>query len=306
MKKSFSLLLLSISLFTSCKTDTNQSEHHAVNENTLLDTTGSSTEFLKHLHKKRTLKTYDQSLEEYLSSGPRVPDSIQKIIYLLPIGDVDTTYINFLDKERDYLERFFQLEVKLLPAVTINDLKVNNVKTRLHSASQMYGKGAEEANDEQIEANSLLKNYVIPNKPKDGIVVLGVTDYDIYNPKYNYIFGTSDLHDGTGIISTNRLLGETSIHNVLTKQITNIFSIPNTKDYDCLLNFQDTPIQEEMSVSYLSPLALQKLKIAIGFDYLKRFEELEQYWSTRHHVDNSKYYRDCIAACKKFNSKTGR
>jgi len=293
-----SFLAITLVLFTSCNQNKKEvAVRRAID--TTIDTIGSGTGFLKHLHKKRTFKFYDQTLEKYLASSPLRPDDTHKVIYLLPVGTIDSSLVDLIKNEQDYLQRFFQLDVKVLPGVGMDDLKnVNKVETRLHSSTHIYGKESNEAALEQVEAHSLIINYIVPNKPKDAVAILGITEYDIYLQDYNYIFGTSDLHAGTGLISLYRLKNLAGIRNVASKQITNLFSIPNTKDYDCLLNYHDNVEDQEAGVSFLSPLALQKLKISIGFDFKKRFEDLEEFWKQQSDIENARYYTNCLKALR--------
>lgn len=298
MKKYLLLLLLSGFAVTSCEEKPQLKKPEG---SIRIDTTGSGTSFIYDLHKKNTLKTYDQSVEDFLKSNPRRPDSIRKVIYLLPLGDMDSLTSAIITAETDYLQKFFQLEVKVMPGVAFDDLKrISKIKTRM-ATDPFDGKkgGPHNGDEEQIEANSLIKNYIVPNMPKDAIVVIGVTAHDIYGSGYNYLFGTSSLKDGTGLVSVHRLMGfdpEMNIRKVISKQVTNVFSINNVKDYDCLLNFHNNSDELEKGTVHLSPIALQKLKLAIGFDYKKRTQDLLDFWKQKGHLQNSDYYAKCLKA----------
>lgn len=273
-----------------------------------IDTTGADLSYISHLHKRKTFKLFDQTLVQYANSKPNRPDSIRNIIYISPLGDMSKEIEEFLNKEITYLEKFFQLKVKIMKRIPFYDLKkIDSVKTRLGSNrrggkfEKMYPNN--QNINEQIEANSLIEHYIISNKPKDAVVILGITDHDIYTPQFNYLFGTSNLKGGCGLVSTHRFQEnpyewQMTIRKVISKQITNLFSISNTKDYECLLNFANNLIEQENNVFYLSPIALQKLKINIGFDYKKRFEELRDYWKQTERTDMVNYYENCLKSKK--------
>ena len=95
--------------------------------------------------------------------------------------------------------------------ITFEEIKENgNIKTRLVSSNDFgyYSKmkGGAENLREQIEATSFINSYMTDSLPQDAIAVLGITEHDIYNPKYNYLFGTSLSSKKVGLVSTFRLV----------------------------------------------------------------------------------------------------
>ncbi len=306
----FGKSILAILIFSSCSFENNGNQNELANVPTIakelnIDTTGADLGYLASLNKRKTFKTYDQTLVAYANSNPNRPDSLRKIIYLLPLGDMDVSVENLLKEEAVYLENFFQLKVKLLPRIPFNDLrKIDSVKTRQdpNAYSAYPGKtlGENQQIVEQIEAKSLIDYYIIPNKPKDAVVVLGITDHDIYSRNYNFLFGTSNLKGGSGLVSTHRLKDyppqtKMNIRKVVSKQIVNLFSIPNVKDFECLLNFHISLSELENGVSYISPVALEKLKINIGFNYDKRFKDLKNFGEATGDLVMANYYSKCLS-----------
>ncbi|WP_027420726.1 zinc metalloprotease [Crocinitomix catalasitica] len=143
----------------------------------------------------------------------------------------------------------------------------------------------------------------VDNIPEDAVAILGVTEHDIYNPKYNFLFGTSNSTKNMGLVSTFRLItyGERTkfnIRKVISKQIVNLFSIPNVKDYECLVNFHINKKELEEGEFKLSPGILEKLKYAVGFDYTKRFEELANFWEHENNPELADYYLKCVSLLK--------
>ena len=297
MKNLIKIILLISILFAGCNNDKREKSDIKI------DTVGLSLNYIERLHTRKTLKDYDKTLIDYIKSKPNRPDSIHKVVYILPFGNMKPEIEEIIKKEIQYLEIFLQLPVKYLDRIPYDTIKdMETIKTRLvpDSDYDYYSKmkGEIESLREQIEASSFIDNYLIPNKPKDAIAILGITEHDIYNPKYNYLFGISRLKNGVGLISTFRLIdyGENTKYNirkVASKQIVNMFSIKNVKDYDCLLNFH-YDIYELMDGEFkLSPRALEKLKYNIGFDYNKRFMELEDFWNIDDNEQFVKYYQEC-------------
>lgn len=241
------------------------------------------------LHVRRNLNTYDMSLLDYIKSNPNRPDSIRNVIYIIPFGNMKSSVEEIVKNEVEYLKAFFQLDVKVLKRIPYDSIQeIKSINTRLVPSSDFQHfskvKGDIESFREQIEATSFMENYLIPNKPDDAIAFLGITEHDIYNPKYNYLFGASKLNDGVGVVSVFRLISynqstKFNIRKVTSKQIANMFSIKNVKDYECLLNFHNSKEELESGSFYISPRALEKLKYNIGFDYNKRFKDLHNFWT---------------------------
>lgn len=308
MKQIIILIGLATILLSSCSSNSTESKvDNKIQADTIsnvtLDTTGADISSLGHLHKRINLKNQDQSLADYAKSDPNKPDSIKKVIYLLLLGDMSDEIAKLLNEETVYLEKFFQLKVKVLPRIPFNDIqKIDSVKTRMNPVpSHGKMKGDNLNLTEQIEGNSLMEYFVIPNKPVDAIVVLGITDHDLYSLRNNFIYGTSSLKGGAGLISTHRLQSNSfetlsNIRKAATKQIANAFSIANVKDYRCVMNFHKSVDELEMGVYYLSPIALEKLKVNIGFDYNKRFADLRDFWKKQDNKPMVDYYSKCLAA----------
>lgn len=283
------LTLFIVSLACSNSSDSvNEIEKDSQDQMLDVDTTGLLLN-IDSLHVRRNLNTYDLSLLEYIKSNPNRPDSTRNVIYIIPFGNMKSSVEEIVKNEAEYLKVFFQLEVKILNRISYDSIqKIKSIKTRLvpHSDYQHYSKikGDIESFREQIEATSFMENYLIPNKPDDAIAFLGITEHDIYNPKYNYLFGASKLNDGVGVVSVFRLISynqstKFNIRKVTSKQIANMFSIKNVKDYECLLNFHNSKEELESGSFYISPRALEKLKYNIGFDYNKRFKDLHDFWT---------------------------
>lgn len=302
MKNKISFFILVFMLILSCKQNSSKTEKV---ENIKIDTTDLTIHRIDSLHTRRNMKDYDKSLVDYIKSKPNKPSEEKNVVYLLPFGNIKPEIDSIIQNNVKYLETFFQLPVKVLPEVTFEEILKNaKIKTRLvpeddyYYFSKMKGEVPHTENlREQIEASSFMNEYMLKNKPKDAVVVLGITEQDIYNPKYNFLFGSSNLKDGVGVVSTYRLVDygsetENTIRKVTSKQITNMFSIENVKDYECLLNFHNNIESQINGKYYLSPRALEKLKYAIGFDYDKRFKELQHFWEINGNQKLATYYKN--------------
>ena len=300
-------------LIWSCNSDqsktTNLDNENKTENKLTVDTTGYSSKSIEDLHERLTLKDYDKNLIDYINSNPNKVDSIRKVVYLLPFGNMKPEVEKLIQEEVEYLKAFLQLEVKVLDRIPYDSIKkMTSIQTRMVPSSDFdyYSKmkGGTPTLTEQIQATSFIDAVMKQNKPKDAVAVLGITEHDIYNPKYNYLFGISELKDGVGLVSTFRLIDygqETkyNIRKVVSKQIVNMFSIPNVKDFKCVMNFHNNIEELYQGKFDLSPRALEKLKYAIGFDYSKRFDDLAKFWTKEKNKVEAKYYEECSHRTKK-------
>ena len=303
MRQTF-LLAVMVTLIWSCNSDKTGQQ----SEKITIDTVEYSLKSIDDLHERLTLKDYDKSLTDFINSDPNKVDTVRKVVYLLPFGNMKPEVKEIIRAEVEYLKAFLQLEVMVLDRIPYDSIKkMVSIQTRMVPRSDFdyYSemKGGTPTLTEQIQASSFMNTVMKNNKPKDAIAVLGITEHDIYNSKYNFLFGISELKDGVGLVSTFRLIdyGEETKHNirkVVSKQIVNMFSIPNVKDFKCLLNFHNSLEELYRGVFDLSPRALEKLKYAIGFDYSKRFDDLAEFWQKENNENEVKYNEECSRRIK--------
>jgi len=302
MKQTFIMTLMTV-LIWSCNSDKSKTTNPNNNDKITVDTTEYSLKSIDDLHERLTLKDYDNNLAEFINSSPNMVDSSRKVVYLLPFGNMKPEVEKIIQEEVEYLKVFLQLEVRVLDRLHYDSIKkMTSIQTRMVPGSDFdyYSKmkGGTPKLKEQIQATSFINSVLKNNKPKDAIAVLGITEHDIYNPKYNFLFGISDLKDGVGLVSTFRLIDygketKNNIRKVISKQIVNMFSISNVKDFKCLLNFHSSIDELYEGQFDLSPRALEKLKFAIGFDYSKRFDDLAKFWTRENNKAEVKYYEEC-------------
>lgn len=317
MKQTFIIVLIT-SVILSCNSNQSkptkqQQDNKSVDkvkvDKLSYDTAKYSLKSIDGLHERLTLKDYDESIIDFIDSNPNIIDSNRKVVYLLPFGNMKLEVEKLIKSEVEYLKAFLQLEVKILDRIPYDSIKkMGSIQTRMVPSSdfEYYSKmkGGTPTLREQIQASSFIDAVMKNGKPKDAIAVLGITEHDIYNPKYNYLFGISELKDGVGLVSTFRLIDygqETkyNIRKVVSKQIVNMFSIPNVKDFKCVMNFHNN-IEELYGGKFeLSPRALEKLRYAIGFDYTKRFDDLAKFWTKENNKTAAKYHEECSKRIKK-------
>lgn len=304
--KSPSILFTVVCMLFALGCNDNQKNKNGSADNTPLnvDTSGYSLNAIESLHQRLTVKRQDKTLADYIRSNPNRVDTLHKIVYLLPFGNMKPEVEKIIQEEVRYLEAFLQLTVKVLPSIPYDSIKnIASVETRMVPEDEFsyYSskKGEIRQLTEQINARSFIDKVLKFKKPADAVALLGITEHDIYQPKYNYLFGLSEAKTGLGVVSAFRLIdyGENTKYNirkVISKQIVNLFSIENVKDYKCVLNYHNDD-EELLNGSFdLSPPALEKLRYATGLKYEKRFSELLIFWMLERNKEETKYYKKCL------------
>ena len=119
-----------------------------------------------------------QSVAEFMREMPDRPTAKRRTIYLQPIGAFAGARGRILAATADYVERFFGLPVKTLPAVPLSQIPAE--ARRVHPS---WG-------NEQILAPWVNNNLLYDKKPADAVAMLGLTDVDLYpEPSWNFVFG---------------------------------------------------------------------------------------------------------------------
>lgn len=240
-------------------------------------------------------------MKSYVSAAKNWVTDSKRVIYIQPFGNMRPQVEELINQDSSYLQTFFQLKVVVLPRLSYSSFDTLDIKTRIISDADFQRaksmKGEIEDFHDQIQARSFMNEYLLKNKPDDAIAFLGVTEHDIYNPNYKFLFGSSNRNKGIGVVSLFRLIDyrentRNNMRKVISKQITNMFSIKNVNDYKCLLNFHTSKRALEKGEFKISPHALEKLQYNIGFSHSKRFKQLDTLWRE----ENSRlahYYQSC-------------
>ena len=183
---------LFFSILIGCVQQETSNASDSEKEESSIDITGLSISSIDSLHIRNTVKNFDASLTDYIKSKPNRPDDERKVIYILPFGNMRPEVKEIIVDEIAYLEAFFQMEVKMMNTISYGVIQNNtNIKTRLINVTDFNRfsdvKGGNISNlREQIQAKSMMQDFLIKYKPKDAVMILGITEHDIYNPNYNF------------------------------------------------------------------------------------------------------------------------
>jgi len=216
-----------------------------------------------------------QSVEDYRSSHPNLPDATRHVLYLMPLGDFPTQgRAPSLEELREYLGLYFGMEARLTPAET-------------EAASGATRRINGESGQPQLLTSDILK--WLPDKlPSDAYALLAVTMTDLY-PKesWNFVFGEATFKKRVGVFSLARnqpgfLAGDTTSTGephptiralilrracmTLSHETGHMFGLKHCRYYQCLMGGSGSVEEADRAPTGLCPVCLHKLYIARPFD----------------------------------------
>jgi archaemetzincin len=229
-----------------------------------------------------------QTFDAYRESDAHRPDATRRIIYLLPIGNFPEETSPPLEEMRAYAADFFQMEVKLLPAYLPHDLEFSPRKNPRSGQRQVL--------------STAVMSFLKTRLPPDGYCLLGVTMEDLYpQPSWNYVFGQASLNERVGIYSLARydpaFWGEERGNRyrdlilqrsckVLAHETAHMFGLRHCIYFACVVNGSNHMAETDAQPQHLCPVCLRKLHHAIGFEPVRRYEQLARFFRRQKWYDD--------------------
>ncbi|GAA5094695.1 hypothetical protein GCM10023210_26520 [Chryseobacterium ginsengisoli] len=221
-----------------------------------------------------------QTFENFQKSKKIIPEAGKNTIYLQPIGEFNDLQKKQIELSKEYLKAYFQLNTKVLPSLsnTIFPKSVRRIKDE----------------NEQILAGYVLDSVLIKRKPKDAIVLMGITEKDLF-PKsdWNYVFGLASYKSGVGVTSMYRFangnLTESNFNQSLERllktsshEIGHMFGITHCLNANCAMNGSNNLSETDSRFARACSLCQQKLNSSIHYDNKKRLIELKSFFEKQH------------------------
>lgn len=238
-------------------------------------------------HKERKM-----TLEEYQAKDPRRPHALRNKIYLQPIGDFDTISIKIIYTTADFLHAFFGLEVK--------------VNEPLGSAIIPRNQQRYFDEKEQWKTSYILHEILKPRLPADAIVMLALTDHDLYPEDcWNFVFGQASLKDGVGVWSYYRMGSpylpdyallefKKRVLKTAGHETSHMFSIKHCVTYNCMLNGSNGEYESDHNPLYLCPLCLSKLCWNLGMDPADHMRRMAAFWKKEKIFHTAAFYQKSL------------
>jgi archaemetzincin len=223
---------------------------------------------------------FGQTFEEYVQDGFVTPDKQRRKIYLLPIGEFTKGKSPSKRELRIFTEAYFSLPVVLLDPVPVEGRKFTTRKNPY-------------THNRQILAGDVL-NYLRMKLPDDAFCILGITMEDLYpEDDWNFVFGMASLYRRVGVFSFARydpaFYGEERGKDylkvllkrsckVLAHETAHMFSLHHCIFFQCLVNGTNHLQESDSRPLHLCPVCLRKLHHNIGFDVVKRYRNLLDFY----------------------------
>jgi archaemetzincin len=268
------IILLPFVIFYSC--ESKQDKSHGIKNFNRLKLTDSKLKEPKPGEWLYTHKEKGQSFEKYKKIKSIEVSNQNKLIYILPIGDFNKFENDLINSNAKYLEVFFGLKTKILPS--INDELISNKYKRDNG----YIK--------QLNASYIINDFLISNKPKDALVILGITSKDIYpKPEWNYVFGFASYTKCTAVASLFRISnGEDNKRNFImslerlnkisSHEIGHMFSLKHCINAVCLMNGTNNLNETDLKPNVLCSECLAKLSWKLDFKDIERLHKIKEYF----------------------------
>ncbi|HMC23950.1 MAG TPA: archaemetzincin [Candidatus Udaeobacter sp.] len=219
-----------------------------------------------------------QTFNEFKASGPNRPTKSRRVIYLQPLGDFTAGRSPSIGKLREFAAAFFSVEVKALPAVSLN-------------ASKFTTRDNPNTGNLQILTSDIL-DFLKARMPADAFCTLAITMEDLYpEASWNFVFGQASLRERVGVYSFARydpaFYGEARGKNyqtlllrrsckVLAHETGHMFGLAHCTFFNCLMNGSNHLAESDRRPLHLCPVCLRKLQWSIEFDVLERYRSLER------------------------------
>lgn len=174
-----------------------------------------------------------QTFAQYKNSNPTLPTDERKIIYIQPLGKFNENQTKVINATAEYMNAFFQLEVKLLQTKQF-DKPLSLKNYRIHPTTKQ----------EQIRTGYVLDELLPPILPKDAAALIAFTNEDLYpNENFSFVFGQASLQNRVGIYSLYRFSQGADYKTFLTRTLKvgvhetgHMFSIQHCIKFQCVMS----------------------------------------------------------------------
>lgn len=216
-----------------------------------------------------------QTFAAFLDAHTHVPAGDRRILYLLLLGEFPESAPK-LAALSSITHAFFQVEVKTLPAVKIEDVEA---KTRINANTKKR----------QLLAPDVL-TWLTKRLPDDAFGLMAITMEDLYpEPSWNFVFGMASLRERVGVQSFARqdpaFFGEPRGADwqaialrratwTLVHEIGHMFGLPHCTYWECVQAGSNNQAESDRRPLHLCPVDTRKLHSSVGFDPAAREEAL--------------------------------
>ena len=234
-----------------------------------------------------------QTFEEWLEFSPSTARGQRRVIYVLPLGEMNAAQRKVVDDSAEYLRRFFQLRVETLEPVSEDAIPAGHKRQRAHGL--------------QLHSLYILDEVLYPRVPEDAAALIALTAIDLYpEESWNFVFGQASLKRRVGVWSMARNGDpERDYRRVLertlgtaTHETGHMFSIQHCTAFLCNLCGSNSMAESDRHPLQACAECLPKVLYATRADPLRRYEELIEFCAERGLEGPAERYRSLLKAAK--------
>jgi archaemetzincin len=134
-----------------------------------------------------------QTFTAYLANRPNRPTPERHTIYVQPIGPTTEAQARVIDLVAAFLGRYFDLPVRVRPALPLSVVPRSAFRLRADGGVQMH-------------TRTVLHDVLAPRLPRDATAYLALTAVDLYpQASWNFVFGEASLTERVGVWSLHRM-----------------------------------------------------------------------------------------------------
>ncbi|HEY6160773.1 MAG TPA: archaemetzincin [Bacteroidia bacterium] len=229
-----------------------------------------------------------QSYRDYVSGKPVRADAERNIIYIQPLGELDSIHNGIISATAGYLHAFYGLNVTILGAKPFRNIppkakRVNNGQMQVLSTYVMF---------------DVLK----PELPDDAAALIAFTNVDLYPDEgWNFVFGQASYDKRIGVWSLARF-GDPSAGKAAYKlclertfktashEMAHMFSIDHCVKYLCNMNGSLSLEESDSQPLWFCPECMCKICWNLGVNEKSYVERLRSYWNKMNEPEVEKYY----------------
>jgi archaemetzincin len=213
-----------------------------------------------------------QTFEQYIKTKPNRPTEERTKIYLQPIGSFNKEQTEMVYDLQSFMQIVYGLEIKMLAAKGVDQFPA--------SAQRISG------NQRQLLTTYILDQILKPNRPKDAVAVLAITNDDLWpGDGWNFVFGQATLAERVGVWSTARMgdpVNEAALYlrrvlQVAVHETGHMFGIRHCIAYECCMNGSNHQQESDQAPLVFCVECDAKLWWACGLDIPKRAKALHEF-----------------------------
>jgi len=209
------------------------------------------------------VKEREQTFDDYVRDCANRRTAARAAFVLQPLGDVERRHGPLLDRLRAYAEAFFGLGARISAARPLP--------------------GAAHVPQRDQHNSSMILDHLIGGVPDDALILVAVTDRDLFARGKNYVFGEGHLERRSGVISLARLqtpdpdLFLRRALKLMSHEAGHILSIAHCVRRRCLMQGSNTLEESDGQPLELCREDLRKLEWNTGIPGDRRARALREF-----------------------------